>query len=431
MNRRFNQRKRHLAQQILAAMGVSAIALTACTAEVIVVETETGPSVPTTQPPTQPPTQPFNCAEPEYGSLEYACVATVDGGCPSTNDVYVQLSDMLNNDCTDTGPNNGCGCYEYVSDVACGPDPNVTDQCCYFATMQIDDFCEGRPFAVHGEARVASAVRRSDWCGSNNEPFPSPNLDGLDATTREALAAAWESDGLFEHASVASFARFVLELLSVGAPPEMVRDAQQALADEIRHAETCFALASAYRGQSVGPGELAIEGGLSERHDLASIAVATFVEGCVNETLATLVAHAAAAEARDETVVAAINVIAHDESRHAALAWRFVAWACRKDRAARRAVTEAIARVSASADTFADPSGADVAKMRNHGQLANAERRRVIAVGLSDVVLPAAQSLLDSMRDRGASVADYTPADDDSMVDAVAGRAASRHATGV
>jgi hypothetical protein len=194
---------------------------------------------------------------------------------------------------------------------------------------------------------------------------------------------------------VASFARFVMELMAVGAPADMLRDAQRALGDEIRHAELCFGMASAYRGAPVGPGALPIDGGLSERNDLASIAVATAIEGCVNETLATLVAHASAAAASDGAVVATLDEIAADESRHAALAWRFVAWACRRDTSARRAVAKAFDEAAASG-AGDDVGKADLGQMRAHGQLDAAERRRVIAQGFAEVVMPAARALIAS-----------------------------------
>src|SRR5262245_889099 len=123
------------------------------------------------------------------------------------------------------------------------------DLCCYW-------FCEGaccgRPYLVDGAPRVASAARRADWlspieaAGADfvrdfEEADPSA-LDvarreqPVDPTTRAALAAAWLRDAQMEHASIASFARFTLELLAVGAPAELVADSQRASLDEIEHA---------------------------------------------------------------------------------------------------------------------------------------------------------------------------------------------------
>ena len=51
---------------------------------------------------------------------------------------------------------------------------------------------------------------------------------------RSAVADAWVRDALAEHASVASFARCMLELMSVGAPPQLLSAAALAANDEVR-----------------------------------------------------------------------------------------------------------------------------------------------------------------------------------------------------
>ena len=88
----------------------------------------------------------------------------------------------------------------------------------------------GRPFVVDCEALVAPVTARDDWRAVLLTPSPvAPELAA-------ELAAHWTHIGQLEHASVAAFARFVLQLLGVGAPPSLVLAAQQALADEVEHA---------------------------------------------------------------------------------------------------------------------------------------------------------------------------------------------------
>jgi len=57
-----------------------------------------------------------------------------------------------------------------------------------------------------------------------------------------------------EHASIAAFARFSLQLLSLGAPAGLIDDCTRALGDETAHARLCFQLASAYAGRAIGSG---------------------------------------------------------------------------------------------------------------------------------------------------------------------------------
>ncbi|MCB9704866.1 MAG: ferritin-like domain-containing protein [Myxococcales bacterium] len=203
--------------------------------------------------------------------------------------------------------------------------------CCYHWY----NYCSGRPLldeaAPEGEAprtrppetaSFAPVVASDAWQGdaAGDEAALAPAL-------RERLADAWLTDARMEHASIAAFARATLELLAVGAPPELVAATQRAGLDEVEHARLCFALARRYSGRDRGPGPLpAVQ---PRALDLAGLATATFVEGCVGETIAALMATRAARRCEDPEVRAILERIAEDEAGHAALAWETVAWALR------------------------------------------------------------------------------------------------------
>jgi len=251
---------------------------------------------------------------------------------------------------------------------------------------------------VNGAPAVA-ALKRSRW----DREACTPDMNGLTSRERQLLAEKWAEDGLYEHASIASFARFTLELLQFGAPPELVLDALRAQSDELRHAEMCFALASTY-GDDVGPGALAVDG---ELHDeLASFAAATAAEGCVGETLSALLVGEQLAHATDPAVREALAPIAEDEARHAELAWRTVKWALDIGGAP---VRQAVARVfedaahhapSPSGPPSGSPSGPPSVQLctsptlEAHGWLDQARHRAVIEDGLRDAVRPCAQAML-------------------------------------
>ncbi len=149
----------------------------------------------------------------------------------------------------------------------------------------------------------------------------------LSVATRSALAQHWMDAARMEHASIAAFSRFSLQLLAVGAPPALLEESHRAALDELKHAELCFSVASVYAQKSVGPGPLPVTEQAFGAWDLASVAVATVEEGCVGETIAALEAQAAAELAGDNALRRVLSVIHEDESRHAELAWRFVRWA--------------------------------------------------------------------------------------------------------
>lgn len=185
----------------------------------------------------------------------------------------------------------------------------------------------GRPFLVDSTARLAPVADDGSWTKAR---MLSPRVDHLTVAERAALAAHWTKLGQMEHASIAAFARFSLQLLALGAPPSLVEACTQALADETAHTQLCFGLASAYAGRAIGPGRLDVANSL-DVISLADVVDLVIVEGCFGETSAALEALDAADSAADPVIAAAYAKIAADEQRHAELAFAFVRWALERD----------------------------------------------------------------------------------------------------
>jgi hypothetical protein len=218
----------------------------------------------------------------------------------------------------------------------------------------------GRPLVIEGAPQLAPLVRRDDW---RHDGPASPR------------AEAWARIALAEHASIASFSKFALELCAFGAPADLVADAHTAALDEVRHAKLAFGLAG-----RVGPGPLPM-GALALHTDLASFAAATVREGCIAETLSALQMAEAVTQTDHPGERAAIFVIARDEARHSALAWRTVRWALEVGGApVRDAVVAALAGVHAG--NVAD------------GLLPPGMGQAIVERGLGEVVHPAAAALL-------------------------------------
>lgn len=171
----------------------------------------------------------------------------------------------------------------------------------------------GRPLLVDGAARTAPREDREDW---------AMDLD-LDAHDPEA-AAHWARIAALEHASVASFARFTLQLLALAAPPELVLAAQAAAADEVRHARIAYGLASKFAGHPIGPGPLRLDDAAPSFRP-EDILSALIDEACVGETLGAAEARYTADRA-DPVLRDLLHGIAEDEARHAALAWKSLRW---------------------------------------------------------------------------------------------------------
>ena len=220
--------------------------------------------------------------------------------------------------------------------------------------------------------------------------------DALPASVRAALADHWSSAALAEHASVASFSRFSLHLLAVGAPPELLHGAHQAALDEVRHANLCFSIASAFHGHDVGPGPLDLSGDVIGPTDLPSVVRAAVIEGCVGETIAALEARHAADMAEPDFIRSALVEIADDEQAHAQLAWQFVAWAARTGGA------DIVALIAETIRGVAEPeltpeTALDLATA-GFGRVSAGARARIQVEGLREVVRPTAAALLDGLR---------------------------------
>ncbi len=226
--------------------------------------------------------------------------------------------DCESGECGATVFHDGCGTSmelacrgpgdECRSDKSCGEDcaPGFK---CREATCKA-----GRPLTVDEDVRVAELANRR---------WGEVRLDGLPRSSERA--EYWLGVARMEHASVASFARFVGELLRFGAPPRLLAQAIAAAADEVRHAEHTFAIASAYAGAPVGAGALRVDD-LDPTDDPELFVARLITEGCVGETLGVAEMLALLDGDLEPCLRPLLQQIVADETRHASLAWQTLRW---------------------------------------------------------------------------------------------------------
>jgi hypothetical protein len=157
----------------------------------------------------------------------------------------------------------------------------------------------------------------------------------VDASVRDALAARWRENAKTEHASVAAFARLTLDLVALGAPPELLASAQSDGLDEIRHAQLCLALATAIDGRHVSPSPFpaALRARTLPRTRtlaLAALAVDSLVDGALHEGVSARVIARLARTAKVPAIRELLARLAADEGRHAANGWHVVEWCARE-----------------------------------------------------------------------------------------------------
>lgn len=184
------------------------------------------------------------------------------------------------------------------------------DACCYH---WFEPCPGGRPLRDADGAMIVATIVRSEVVPSHH-------------SARDPVRArTWARAALFEHASVASFAQFSLQLLALGAPADLVARSTRAALDELEHARLAFALAAAFGDDVVAAGPLPIA---SAPLDVTPVGVmrATLRDGCIAETLAALQARRDLVDARSDAEHDALVRIADDEERHAELAFATIAW---------------------------------------------------------------------------------------------------------
>ena len=348
-----------------------------------------------------------------YTSCNYGCVNDSDCGnnaiceCSSPVGQCVSTQCKSDADCTpgfmcrryDQSP--GCGISSYAcqspadtcaNDLDCNQ--TAREHCIFDHTAQafqcVAGSCvSGRPFLIEGAPRLAPVAERADW----RELALLPRLTACDDLLRARLAEQWTRVALMEHASIAAFARFTLQLMSLGAPASLIEQATAAMSDETKHAKACFAVASSYASAPIGPGRLAVERSLDES-SLQEIVLNTIREGCVGETVAAIEAREAAEHASDPAVRELLSRISEDETRHAELAYRFVKWALSLGGAElERAVQRELAALAAEVPPVHSVlTGGDHDLLR-HGVVPAAMRTVIREQAIAQVILPCSRSL--------------------------------------
>ncbi len=309
-----------------------------------------------------------------------ACMAAPDdsNACPTADAVnsWQLLADI-------TSDLSFCG---FEASVVCGPEATIPDRCCYEIT-DVYEWCEGRPFTVQGTARVAALAEDISWC-ADFDALSGP----LDDELRQHIAAGWAAAGQDEHGSVASFARFALQLMALGAPADLIASATRAQADEITHARACFGIASAIGGRTIGPGPIDISGAMTGADDLRSVVIATIREGCIGETVAAAIAAHGASTSTVPEIAGVLSAIADDETRHAAMAWRFVKWALEQDASLAKPIAAELAIAMAWTPSGLADADADVCAQ--YGRVDPATQSQITRDVLREVIGPCAVALL-------------------------------------
>jgi hypothetical protein len=309
-----------------------------------------------------------------------ACMTVeLDAECPADP----PPSDLTLIDCGVTVAEvTGPGVYDEA--LSWGWDSDLGPGCCY-PVLQTEPTCDyGRPLLIEGQPRLAALVNDPAW---RAQVVPGD----VPPAVRQELVRRWTRAALDEHASVAAFSKVALDLMRFGAPPDLLAKTHQAALDEVRHAQLGFALASAFGGRDIGPGAVRLDA-VPLAVDLAQLAREAALEGCIGETLASLLALEGARRAQDPAIRSVLETIAADEQQHGLLAWATVRWAIEQGGDPVRAAVAGVFG-DAARNGIAVPQAPEL-DLSRWGLLSQTDARAVADQCLRQAILPAAKLLL-------------------------------------
>ena len=248
----------------------------------------------------------------------------------------------------------------------------------------------------------APLAARDDWRLDSVDELASSlaGTDELPEPLVHALARAWAETALEAHAAISAYARFTLQLMSLGAPPRLINGAAQAMQDEVAHAQACFSLARRYSGRDVGPGPL--PSALNPREsDLTSSVLSAVQRGCIHEVVGALSAREALEHCQDAATRELLVSRQELKAQQAQLAWRFLAWALRSTRQSGGRELADHVRVT-FVTALEPPSDAYSLSERDrlllrHGVLSRSQRVALRQRVLREVVLPCMEALLSRL----------------------------------
>ena len=219
-------------------------------------------------------------------------------------------------------------------------------------------------------------------------PCTGRRTDGIhepSASSCPGLGAYFAACSYLEAVSVHAFARLHRELRAHGAPDELLTLTRRAEQDEVRHAVLAATLARRFGVEPEEPG--APPSGVRSLFD---VALENAVEGCVRETYGAAMACFHALRARDASVRAMMQKIAHDECEHAELAFRIAAWAMPRLRGEEREAIRVAMREAMQELVVGGHDMLDDAERAACGMPGAEERRKLVRLIDRDVLRTAA-----------------------------------------
>jgi hypothetical protein len=223
----------------------------------------------------------------------------------------------------------------------------------------------------------------------SHRPLPDDaGLAVLSEDDRRAVARSWHRRARNELSTSTVFATITRALVALRAPREIIREAANAVPDEVRHAEICLHVARAYwpACPDIEPAEV-VRASFESEPNVNTI-LYVVMQSCINEGVATVYLQRSLDEAEHPLARAAVRDILTDEIHHARFGWTLLGSDAMQPEW-RRPLSEAIpTRLERVAAAWLEQLGAHGRVPANHGTIGVDEGRQVLRDAYDALILP-------------------------------------------
>jgi hypothetical protein len=228
------------------------------------------------------------------------------------------------------------------------------------------------------------SLDRSQWA----LPATDSTIQALGVQEREALGRRWLGRAANELTTSTTFAELYRGLVALEAPSELLATAADAVADELRHAEICHAVAERYADRVLRRSSVAatapprFAGCTAREARVLHVAL----HACLNEGVAAAYLGACLDEATSSLARSAIQALLKDEIHHARLGWAFLASVSASDRAlVSAALPELLGEVTR---LWLDEANFPAHLPQGHGCLSFSALQSCFADAIAELILP-------------------------------------------
>eukprot|EP01084_Bolivina_argentea_P131520 232129_1 len=222
-----------------------------------------------------------------------------------------------------------CYCYTHRYDMDEISSINSTNNCFNGTNFDVRKWSiaccvYGRPYFINSMTLQSNVtyIDCKNYIYYDNEQWKE--FISNNAQIDYEMSYKWKQQALSEYASIATFSKFSLELMSIGAPLWFIELSNQASIDEIRHAKVSFDIANMYLNSEqcmisdVFPSHV-----VNIDADWNRISKDVVIGGCLGETLS---AFKMIKNKYGNIIDEYLYSMAMDEIKHSALAWVTIKW---------------------------------------------------------------------------------------------------------